>query len=99
MSAAIITTELQPSTRRSTISHASRRTWTSCSVPERTDELQNTQHEKFRIMGKLSGKVALVTGRASGIGRAIVGALTAEGADIGIVYRNARAARPRLSTT
>ena len=48
-------------------------------------------------MGKLSGKVALVTGRASGIGRAIVGALTAEGADIGIVYRNARAARSRLS--
>jgi NAD(P)-dependent dehydrogenase (short-subunit alcohol dehydrogenase family) len=48
-------------------------------------------------MGKLSGKVAFVTGGASGIGRAIVGALTAEGADIGIVYRNARAARPRLS--
>jgi len=39
-------------------------------------------------MGKLSGKVVLVTGRANGIGRAIVGALTAEGADIGIVYRN-----------
>jgi hypothetical protein len=36
-------------------------------------------------MGKLSGKVAFVTGGASGIGRAIVGALTAEGADIGIV--------------
>jgi len=44
-------------------------------------------------MGKLSGKVALVTGGASGIGRAIVGALAAEGADIGIVDRNAAGAR------
>ncbi len=39
-------------------------------------------------MGKLSGKVALVTGGASGIGRASVLALAAEGAAIGIVDRN-----------
>jgi NAD(P)-dependent dehydrogenase (short-subunit alcohol dehydrogenase family) len=57
-------------------------------VPEQADKLQDTQHERFRIISKLSGKVALVTGRASGIGRAIVGALTAEGADIGCIYRN-----------
>ena len=44
-------------------------------------------------MGKLSGKVALVTGAASGIGRAIAVALAAEGADIGIVDRNATGAR------
>ena len=44
-------------------------------------------------MGKLSGKVALVTGGASGIGRAIVGALAAAGADIGIVDRNAQGAK------
>ena len=40
-------------------------------------------------MGKLSGKVAVVTGWAGGIGRAIVEALAAEGADIGVVDKNA----------
>ena len=50
-------------------------------------------------MGKLSGKVALVTGGASGIGRAIVGALAAEGADIGIVDRNAAGARTAAEET
>jgi 3-oxoacyl-[acyl-carrier protein] reductase len=39
-------------------------------------------------MGTLSGKLALVTGGASGIGKASVLALAAEGAAVGIVDRN-----------
>jgi 3-oxoacyl-[acyl-carrier protein] reductase len=50
-------------------------------------------------MGKLSGKVALVTGGASGIGRAIVSALAAEGANIGTVDRNAAGARTAAEET
>ncbi len=47
-------------------------------------------------MGKLSGKVAVVTGGAGGIGRAIVDALAAEGADIGVVDKNADGATQLL---
>ena len=39
-------------------------------------------------MGKLDGKIALVTGGASGIGKASALAMAAEGAAIGIVDRN-----------
>ena len=44
-------------------------------------------------MGKLSGKVALVTGGAGGIGRAIARVLADEGADIGIVDKNMEGAK------
>ena len=44
-------------------------------------------------MGKLSGKVALVTGGAGGIGRAIARVLADEGADIGIVDKNVEGAK------
>jgi 3-oxoacyl-[acyl-carrier protein] reductase len=39
-------------------------------------------------MGKLNGKIALVTGGLGGIGRAIVSVLAAEGADVGVVDKN-----------
>jgi NAD(P)-dependent dehydrogenase (short-subunit alcohol dehydrogenase family) len=45
-----------------------------------------SEDEKHRGSGKLQGKVAIITGGDSGIGRAVAIAFAKEGADISVVY-------------
>lgn len=50
--------------------------------------LPKFEDEHYRGSGKLSGKVALITGGDSGIGRAVAVAFAKEDADVAIVYLN-----------
>src|SRR4051812_4455573 len=45
-------------------------------------------YDGYKGSGKLKGKVALITGGDSGIGRAVAVAYAKEGADLAIVYLN-----------
>ena len=49
-----------------------------------------TDDRQYRGSGKLDGKVALITGGDSGIGRAVATFYAKEGADVAIVYLNER---------
>jgi NAD(P)-dependent dehydrogenase (short-subunit alcohol dehydrogenase family) len=50
--------------------------------------LPKAEDASYRGSGKLSGKIALITGGDSGIGRAVAIAFAREGADVAIVYLN-----------
>src|SRR5581483_6196764 len=46
------------------------------------------QRPEYRGSGKLQGKIAIITGGDSGIGRAVAIAFAQEGADVAVVYLN-----------
>ena len=57
----------------------------------RMDPAPDQSLSQYRPAGKLTGKVAIVTGGDSGIGRGVVIAFAMEGADVAIVFHENRA--------
>jgi NAD(P)-dependent dehydrogenase (short-subunit alcohol dehydrogenase family) len=55
------------------------------------DPLPESMRPTYRSAGKLEGKVALITGGDSGIGRAVAIHFAKEGADVTILYKNEHA--------
>lgn len=57
-------------------------------IQNRMNPLPRTIRDDYRGSGKLEGKVAIITGGDSGIGRSIAVMFAREGADIAVVYLN-----------
>jgi NAD(P)-dependent dehydrogenase (short-subunit alcohol dehydrogenase family) len=64
--------------------------------------LPEAESPAYRAAGKLNGKVAIVTGGDSGIGRAVSIAFAKEGADVAVIYLNedidARATQAKIES-
>lgn len=57
-------------------------------IEAQMDPLPDFEDRKYKAAGKLLGKVAIITGGDSGIGRAVAVTYAKEGADVVIVYLN-----------